>query len=177
MDRIRPHLVLLEPLVLHGVDENAVADIAPSGAVRLVEPMRPACVRIARSLTYGRANAELGLSDGSLRALDGAGRVERWALAAIVDTLWALDLADALVADRGMTPEAARRMAKRIAPVLADCPLDGLLPRVSIGIVVVTGAGRPLWQALNREHQWPVRAERICAHKRRRHQARGEYHR
>ena len=90
------------------------------------------------------ADAIAGAADAMHRALadPGAERVERWTLVALVDTLWAADLAGALVEHAAVAPEAAKRFAERIAPVLALDPLDARLPRDSVGIVNAHGVPR-----------------------------------
>lgn len=94
--------------------------------------------------TVFAADVIAGAADAMHRALAGPGAepVERWTLVARVDTLWAADLAGALVEREAMAPEAAKRFAERIAPVLAGDPLDGLLPRDSVGIANAHGVPR-----------------------------------
>ena len=70
----------------------------------------------------------------------GAEAVPRWALVTRAETLRAPDRAGALLAD-GMSPEGARRMAERIAPVLADGAIDTLAP--DDWVVVASAHGVP----------------------------------
>ena len=56
VERIRPHLVVLDPLVrLHGVDENAVADIAPDPGLPARSPAPLRGPRSCSSTTPARA--------------------------------------------------------------------------------------------------------------------------
>ena len=95
------------------------------------------------------ADAIAGAADAMHRALvvRDTARVERWTLVVLADTLlWAEDAAGrarSLVEREAIAPEAARRFARRIAPMLAAAdPLDGLLPRDAVGIVNAHGVPR-----------------------------------
>ena len=89
------------------------------------------------------ADAIAGAADAMHRAVvvRDTVRVERWTLVVLADTLlWAEDAAGrarSLVEREAIAPEAARRFARRIAPMLAGAdPLDGLLSRDVVGGIV-----------------------------------------
>ena len=72
------------------------------------------------------------------RRARGVEGVTRWALVVRAAVLRAPDRAGALVAG-GMPPDAARRMAERIAPVLASTPIDTLAPDDWVAVANVHG--------------------------------------
>ena len=63
IERIRPRLLVLDPLVrLHGIDENAVADIAPNPH----SPDHGLCVREERPTDINQASLDMAEKSNKL---------------------------------------------------------------------------------------------------------------